>query len=122
MRLGGLAGIQMDLAVKLMYNVHMVSLGAVKFVWDETKNAANKRKHGISFDEALTVFFSAPLLVFHDPEHSEDEERYIAFGISASTRVLAVVHCESESGKIVRIISARKATKLEQKKFFGGMK
>ena len=106
----------------MTYNVHMISIGAVKFDWDEDKNAANQRKHGISFEEALTVFFSTPLLVFHDPDHSEDEVRYVVFGFSASTRVLAVVHCESESGKIVRIISARKATRAEQKKFFGGTK
>ena len=100
----------------------MITVGAVQFEWDDAKSAANKRKHGISFEEALTVFFSAPLYVFHDPDHSEDEERYIAFGFSASSRILAVVHCESRGGKIVRIISARKATKAEQKKFFGGIK
>lgn len=103
-----------------MYNVHMISIGRVKFVWNEEKNASNKRKHGISFEEALTVFLSAPLFVFHDPDHSTEENRYIAFGFSVSSNVLAVVHCENESGKIVRIISARKATRREQNKFFGG--
>ncbi len=98
----------------------MISIGPVKFIWDEEKNATNKKKNGISFEDALTVFFSAPLFVFHDPDHSTEEDRYIAFGFSALSNILAVVHVENESGKIVRIISARKATRREQKKFFGG--
>ena len=97
----------------------MFYIGPVKFIWDDEKSAINKRKHGISFEEALTVFLSAPLFVFHDPDHSMDEDRFIAFGFSVSSKVLAVVHCESESGKMVRIISARKATKREQSKIFG---
>ena len=105
-----------------MYNVRMLKIGSVRFEWDEAKNAANKKKHGISFEEATTVFLNVPLLVFHDPDHSNEEDRFLAVGISVNNRTLIVVHCESESGNIVRIISARKATKSEQKKFFGGEK
>ena len=97
----------------------MIRVGAVTFDWDEEKNALNKKKHGISFEEAITIFFSAPLFVFHDPDHSANEDRFIAFGFSAANRILAVVHCENESGNLVRIISARRATKKEQKKLFG---
>lgn len=97
----------------------MIKIGPVAFDWDEEKNVLNKKKHGISFEEAITIFLSVPLFVFHDPDHSQSEDRFIAFGFSAANRILAVVHCENESGNLVRIISARKATKKEQKKFHG---
>lgn len=97
----------------------MIRVGTITFDWDEEKSAINKKKHGISFEEAITIFFSIPLLVFHDPDHSTDEDRFIAFGFSAANRILAVVHCENESGNLVRVISARRATKKEQKKFLG---
>ena len=86
----------------------------VRFVWDEEKNRENQRKHRVSFEEAVTIFAGLPLEVFHDPDHSIDEERYIAVGVSEKSRVLLVVHCENETGSEVRIISARKATKREQ--------
>ena len=98
-----------------MYNVRM----NVRFIWDENKNKENKRKHGVSFEEATTVFLGAPFDVFYDPEHSVDEERYIAVGVSNKNRVLLVVHCENASGSEIRIISARKATKREQLSLFG---
>lgn len=101
-----------------MYNVHMT----VSFVWDEAKNRSNKRKHGVSFEEAATIFAHLPLEVFHDPEHSESEDRYIAVGFSDKRRVLLVVHVENSKGSEIRILSARKATKKEQKSVFGGKK
>jgi uncharacterized protein len=99
-----------------MYNVHMVK---VQFQWDETKNKENIRKHGVSFEEASTIFERFPLEVFFDPDHSEKEERYIAFGFSQSGRVLMVVHCENPKGTLIRIISARRATSAERKSFLG---
>lgn len=103
-----------------MYNVHMLRLGKVTFDWDEEKERVNRRKHGIAFDEAATIFIGSPLRVFFDPDHSEAEDRYIAIGISMHSRTLVVVHCESLNGSHVRIISARRATKREQKLLHGG--
>lgn len=99
-----------------MYIVHM----KVSFVWDEAKNRSNKKKHGVSFEEAATIFRHFPLEVYHDPEHSNDEDRYIAIGFSEQAKVLLVVHVENDKGTEVRILSARKATKKEQKTAFGG--
>lgn len=107
----GLTLIQID-----MYNVHVT----LKFVWDENKDHENQKKHGVSFEEAATVFHNFPLEVFHDPEHSELEDRYIAVGFSDRGRILLVVHCENESGTSIRIISARRATKKERTTLFGG--
>lgn len=90
-----------------------------RFVWDEEKNRENRRKHGVSFEEAVTIFAGLPLEVFHDPDHSMNEERYIAVGVGEKSRVLVVVHCENETASEVRIISARKATKREQSSAFG---
>ncbi len=101
-----------------MYNVHIV----VRFVWDDDKNRENIKKHGISFEEAKTIFFNTPLEIFYDPDHSQSEDRYIAVGMSEKGRMLLVVHCENPSGTEIRIISARKATKKEQQTVFGGAK
>jgi uncharacterized DUF497 family protein len=92
----------------------------VRFVWDEEKNRQNQAKHGVSFEEASTIFTNFPLEIFFDPDHSEAEERYIAFGFSDRGRVLLVVHCENRTGTEIRIISARKATAKEQEHVFGG--
>jgi uncharacterized DUF497 family protein len=98
----------------------MIQIGKVRFEWDEEKNKANRNKHKIDFAEASTIFLNTPLQVFFDPDHSESEDRYIAIGISLHNRTLVVIHCESYNGTIVRIISARKATKREQKLLHGG--
>ena len=87
----------------------------IKFEWDENKNRINQRKHGISFDEAKTVFYDEEALVIDDPEHSEEEERFIILGLSARANLLAVCHCCRDSDTVIRIISARKATKTETK-------
>jgi uncharacterized protein len=92
----------------------------IRCVWDEEKNTENKRKHGVSFEEAATIFLGIPLSVFYDPDHSGEEDRYIAVGVSRKNRMLLVVHCENDSGTEIRIISARKATKREQRSAFGG--
>jgi hypothetical protein len=83
------------------------------FEWDDGKNTLNKRKHRISFEEALTVFADENALLLPDPEHSTEEDRFILMGFSASLRILVVCHCYRRSKEVIRIISARKATKLE---------
>lgn len=85
----------------------------IRFEWDENKNNINKQKHGISFDEAQTVFYDEEALVIDDPEHSEEEERFIILGLSNKANLLVVCHCYRASETIIRIISARKATKTE---------
>jgi len=85
------------------------------FVWDKIKAETNKEKHGISFEEAASVFVIDGAEEFEDDEHSEDEDRLIVIGLSRELRVLMVVHCWREEDTVIRIISARKATQLEQK-------
>ncbi len=85
------------------------------FTWDDSKSKSNKKKHGVSFEEAETVFADEAGRLIHDPEHSEDEDRFVLLGMSEMLRVLVVVHAYRDDDKIIRIISARKATKTEQK-------
>jgi len=87
---------------------------SLRFEWDKEKNRENQRKHGISFAEAQTIFFDENAVEFYDDEHSEWEDRFLLLGISTKLRVLLVCHCLRESGSIIRIISARKATKNER--------
>lgn len=84
----------------------------LKFTWDETKAATNLAKHGISFEEAATVFGDPLAISFDDPDHSSEEHRLLTFGVSEKHRVLLVVNVER--GRTIRIISARKATKHER--------
>jgi hypothetical protein len=83
----------------------------------EAKNQSNISKHGISFEEAQTVFYDESALLIDDPDHSETEDRFILIGISASLRLLVVCHCYRQVDKVIRIISARKATKSESKQY-----
>ena len=85
--------------------------------WDRVRNVVNKRKHGISFEEAQTVFYDPLTKVAHDTEHSELEDRFIAVGYSFMNRLLLVVHCYKKRDQIIRIISARKLTRKERKQF-----
>jgi uncharacterized DUF497 family protein len=90
----------------------------LRFDWDPSKARANLRKHGISFDEAETVFSDDYALVLPDPDHSSpDEERLLLIGLSAALRVLVVIHCELEGGNIIRLISARRATRSERAQY-----
>jgi uncharacterized DUF497 family protein len=91
----------------------------LKFTWDIQKNIMNKAKHGISFEEGQTVFFDDYARLIPDPDHSESEERFILLGLSSRLRMLVVCHCYREDGKTIRIISARKANKFEQKQYRG---
>ena len=89
----------------------------IRFEWDENKNQISIQKHGISFQEAVTVFYDDNAVLFDDPEHSEYEERFILLGISASSGLCTVCHCYRESESVIRIISARKATRTEERSY-----
>jgi len=93
-------------------------MSGLKFEWDGPKGRSNLKKHGISFDEAKTVFSDELGRLMPDPDHSIDEERFILLGTSTSIRLLVVCHCEKLNGK-VRIISARKANARERKQYEG---
>lgn len=88
------------------------------FEWDENKNRINERKHGISFEEAKSVFFDEEALVIDDPDHSLEEDRFVIIGISSKANLLVVCHCCRASDTVIRIISARKATRTERE-FYG---
>jgi uncharacterized DUF497 family protein len=85
-------------------------MSALTFRWDASKSKSNKQKHGVSFEEAQTVFFDENARLFADPDHSDAEERFILLGMSSLLRVLVVCHCYREQDEVIRIISARKAT------------
>ena len=91
----------------------------IRFAWDENKNSINKIKHRISFEEATSVFYDENALIISDPDHSEEEERFIILGLSARANLLIVCHCYREADSAIRIISARKATKKEEKAYEG---
>ena len=90
----------------------------VRFEWDEAKNRTNQVKHGVSFEEAMTVFWDEQALLIDDPEHSEEEERFVLLGMSVEFRVLLVCHCAREEENVIRVISARKANRAEQRQYF----
>jgi len=92
-------------------------MSALRFEWDEAKAAANAKKHGVTFEEARSVFFDERARLIDDPDHSEDEERFILLGLSSTLRMIVVCHCYRSKGNIVRIISARKATARESKAY-----
>lgn len=92
-------------------------MGEVDFVWDEKKNRANLKKHHISFEEAQSAFHDEDAFVYFDPDHSDDEDRFILIGTSFKLRMLVVCHCYREEEHVIRIISARKADKREQENY-----
>ena len=85
----------------------------ISFEWDVKKAATNLKKHGVSFDEAKSVFYDDLGRVISDPDHSEEEQRFILMGLSRAARLLVVCHCYRAYDKVIRIISARKATNYE---------
>ena len=87
------------------------------FEWDEGKNRANRKRHGVSFEEAQSAFLDANARVLPDPEHSEEEERFVLLGLSTSVRILVVCHCYRRKDEVIRIISARKADREEQRQY-----
>ncbi len=85
----------------------------INFEWDEAKAASNFKKHQVSFEEAKSIFFDEFGIQFFDDEHSNDEERFLMLGMSSGAKLLIVCHCERDQGAVIRIISARKATRRE---------
>ena len=97
-------------------------MNKIEFEWDSKKEKANTKKHGVTFEEARTTFYDEHALQFFDPEHSEDEDRFILLGTSFKLNPLVVCHCFRQDEKIVRIISARKADKDEAKAYWSERK
>jgi uncharacterized protein len=91
----------------------------IDFEWNSGKALSNLRKHGVSFEEARSVFFDECAVQFYDEEHSVNEERFLLLGMSVNSRVLLVCHCERGVDQVIRIISARKATKCESAHYTG---
>jgi len=87
----------------------------LSFEWDEGKSSANKKKYGVSFEESQPVFFDEDAIEYDDPEHSDEEDRFILVGRSYQLRILVVCHCFRRSSSVIRIISARKATRRERR-------
>ena len=92
-------------------------MSGLRFDWDRRKSAANERKHGVSFEEAETAFADEHGLLLDDPSHSQDEDRFILIGLSASLRALVVCHCYRQADEVIRLISARKATLSERRQY-----
>lgn len=94
----------------------------IEFEWDPRKSTSNLKKHGVSFDEAKSVFLDDFAVQFYDSDNSElEDDRFLMLGLSSDSRILLVCHCERDSGNTIRIISARKATKRERKFYKGDM-
>lgn len=92
-------------------------MAGLRFEWDSKRAALNVRKHGVSFEDAQSVFADENALLIDDPDHSEEEDRFVLLGLSHSLRLLVVVHCYRSEGKVIRIISARKADAQERSSY-----
>jgi len=92
-------------------------MNEIAFAWDEAKAAANRRKHGVSFEEAATVFGDENARLRRDPEHTGGEERFVLLGFSSKLRLLVVCHVYRQDDRVIRLISARKATRNEAKQY-----
>ena len=92
-------------------------MAALRFEWDEQKESDNRRKHRVSFQEAETVFADENALLLADPDHSEEEDRYVLLGLSSRARILLVCHCYRAKESLIRIISARRADKRERAQY-----
>ena len=105
---------------RLLPNYNVVTLhgmSALRFEWNDRKAATNLKKHGVSFEEAKSVFFDERAKLIDDPDHSDDEERFVLLGMSGALRLLLVCHCYRSKGNVIRIISARKAISKESKSY-----
>ena len=91
----------------------------MQFDWDQAKANANSKKHDVTFEEARTVFFDEFAVQFFDEYHSSEEERFLLLGLSSDAKLLLDCHCEREPGNVIRMISARKATKREAAHYRG---
>jgi len=94
----------------------------LEFEWDKKKEKINAKKHGVSFDEAKSVFYDENAIQFYDPEHSDEEERFILLGTSFKLKMLVVCHCFREEETKIRIISARKADTEEKQVYWSNRK
>ncbi len=92
-------------------------MGELRFEWDEAKDAANRRKHGVSFEEGASVFYDENALFLADPDHSEEEDRFVLLGLSVRLRTVVVSHCYRVAEEVIRIISARKADRYEREEY-----
>ena len=92
----------------------------IRFTWDDLKSRENQRKHGVSFEEAESVFFDEQAREYFDPDHSDDEDRFLLVGRSYRLRMLLVCHCYREGERMIRIISARRATRAERSAYQRG--
>ena len=90
----------------------------IRFEWDPAKSRSNKRKHGVSFEEAQTVFLDENAIRYYDPDHSEDEDRFILLGLRIRLRMLVVCHCYRVDDTVIRIISARRADRTEAEQYW----
>ena len=90
----------------------------IRFEWDRRKERANIKKHGVSFEEARTAFYDENAIQFNDPDHSDEEDRFILLGLSLKPQVLVVCHCFRERETIVRIVSARRADRDEKLEYW----
>jgi uncharacterized DUF497 family protein len=93
-------------------------VGNIEFAWDRRKARSNRIKHGVSFEEAETVFVDENARLIDDPDHSGDEDRFLLLGYSVQARCLIVSHCYRESDSVVRLISARRATEQEEEVYW----
>jgi hypothetical protein len=93
---------------------------SIIFEWDENKNEINKKKHGLSFETAKEVFYDDDAILFDDPDHSNGEERFLIIGMTESSKICIVSHCYRDSDNVIRLISAREATKREKQIYHNG--
>lgn len=99
-----------------MYNIII----GMNVTWDEEKNRSNQKKHGVSFEEAETVFYDDDSVLFDDPDHSVGEERFLIIGVTDTEKLCIVSHCYRDED-VIRIISARKATKHEKQIYWDNL-
>jgi uncharacterized DUF497 family protein len=92
-------------------------MSELRFEWDQAKAVANRRKHRVSFEEAESIFLDESAVLIDDPDHSRTEERFLLVGLSSTLRVLTVSHCYRKDDDVIRIISARKATRNERETY-----
>ena len=93
-------------------------MAELRFSWDPQKTQSNERKHGVSFEKAQTAFFDEHGLMLEDPDPDDPEERFVLIGLSSAMRLLLVCHCLRAGGELIRIISARRASKPEGKQYW----
>ena len=98
-----------------MYTVRMNDL---EFEWDAKKDKSNVKKHGVSFEDARAAFYDETAIVFHDPDNTDEEDRFILLGLSVRAGVLVVCHCVRDDDSVIRIISARCADKVEESNYW----